>query len=598
MAASLAVRRLCSAREVPRKNVFLLQGARFRSATPTTASLAIDSSVASCKTADTPISRAVFLRGTRLHSTASAAASMAVESSATSSDSDYYTAPPELKQVKTLPIIGSLIPFSSNIPPTIEQPYDFWPEMRRRYGHFYTMGMPNMGDTSDSHSIVHIITDPNEMMKVVRSGGAYPSGLIQTFWMNKKWSKERELEVIKGEEEGLFGNGEDWKRLRSFLQTDLLHPESARGYVPGMIEAAKLASQGAPASSNDLNNYLSRVSFDLFSTIIFGELTKTAAHTEESPADPENIKFVNGTIQGLSNAIQILMDPYETIMGKHFGIRTKKYQTMSDGFDIAWDIGRQKIRSFMERLVKNELNENEKASYLARAIERQSMENANVSIQEVQELAWTGLFAAVDTTSASLGWNLLNIAREPQVQEKLYQEISSVAAVHGGVLTAEAFGKDTTPYLRAVLRETHRLTPSSALAFLKKVGSDNVEIHGKKLNKGAVVALESYSLGVDPEYMDDPEQFRPERWLPDAVAARAGTPSQILDHPFFKEPFSQGPRRCPGSRVATNEMLVFLAQLVLDWKISSPVTSLKDIKYSQQTSIEAELPPLKFESRT
>lgn len=521
---------------------------------------------------------------TRLHST------IPVEAPATE------TTVPQLKEVKALPFVGSVLPFYSDVPATIEQPFAFWPEMRRRHGDFYTMGLPSMGDKSDSRSIVHIVTDPKEMFKVVRSGGAYPSGLISSFWPNIKWSKDNKLALVDGDENGLFGQGEDWKRLRTFLQTDLLHPEAARGYIPGMLQASQLASKGAPASSEELNNYLSRVSFDLFSTIMFGEYTKTADKTV--PADPENIKFVNGTIQGLSNAIQILFDPYETVMGNVLNMRTKKYQTMSDGLDIAWDIGCKKVNAFLERLKRNELTENEKASYLARAIERQATEKSNVSVQEVIELAWTGLFAAVDTTSAALGWNLVNLAMNPQVQDKLHAEVESVVAANDGVLTETSYSKDSMPYLHAVIRESHRLTPSSAIAVMKTVGSDEIEIHGKKLNKGAVVALENYSLGIDPQFMDEPEKYKPERWLPDAVAARAGTPAQVLDHPFLKEPFSQGPRRCPGSRVATNEMLVFLSQLVLDWKITSPtVTSLKDIKYEQRTSIEAEIPPMKFEPR-
>ena len=244
------------------------------------------------------------------------------------------------------------------------------------------------------------------------------------------------------------------------------------------------------------------------------------------------------------------------------------------------------------------MTDNEKASYLARAIERQTTEKSNVSVQEVVELAWTGLFAAVDTTSASLGWNLINLALNPDVQEKLHAEIASVVAANDGVLTETSFSKDSMPYLHAVLRETHRLTPASAISIMKTVGSDGIEIHGMKLNKGAVVALEGFSTGIDPKLVDEPQVYKPERWLPDAVAARMGTPAQVLDHPFLKEPFSQGPRRCPGSRVATNEMLVFLSQLILDWKISAPtVSSLKDIKYEQRTSIEAELPPMNFAAR-
>ena len=85
------------------------------------------------------------------------------------------------------------------------------------------------------------------------------------------------------------------------------------------------------------------------------------------------------------------------------------------------------------------------------------------------------------------------------------------------------------------------MTPAGALYTVKHIATDNVvSLHGRQLQKGDAVALDGYSIGMDPEYVGDPEEFRPERWLPEAVAARKGTPREVIDHPFLKEPFSQG----------------------------------------------------------
>ena len=99
------------------------------------------------------------------------------------------------------------------------------------------------------------------------------------------------------------------------------------------------------------------------------------------------------------------------------------------------------------------------------------------------------------------------------------------------------------------------------------------------------------------DLVENSEEFRPEQWLQDSVKARKGSPSKIIDHPFFALPFSQGARKCPGSRVATNEIKVLLSQLVLDWKISSPITELGDVRYEQRVIIEVKLPDLQFEAR-
>ena len=124
-----------------------------------------------------------------------------------------------------------------------------------------------------------------------------------------------------------------------------------------------------------------------------------------------------------------------------------------------------------------------------------------------------------------------------------------------------------------------------------------MELHGVPVKKGEVGSLLGYTTGMDPSIVDHPEEFRPERWLPDAVEARKGTKKEIIDHPFLKDPFSQGARKCPGSRVATNEIQVMLAQLTMDWKMTSPIKTMADASYSQRTAVEVDLPTIQFESR-
>ena len=51
-----------------------------------------------------------------------------------------------------------------------------------------------------------------------------------------------------------------------FFQNDLLSPAAAKGYIPGMIEAAQLASKGAPSIADNMNYFLNCCAFDLFST--------------------------------------------------------------------------------------------------------------------------------------------------------------------------------------------------------------------------------------------------------------------------------------------------------------------------------------------
>ena len=119
---------------------------------------------------------------------------------------------------------------------------------------------------------MYVLTDPSEMQKILRQergGQPYPRGILEFYPCIVKWWKESGSPLGIGTDspedtDGFAGRGQTWKRLPTFLQMDLLSPQAAAGYVPRMVEAAQMASPGAPASASDLNAYTNRCSFDLF----------------------------------------------------------------------------------------------------------------------------------------------------------------------------------------------------------------------------------------------------------------------------------------------------------------------------------------------
>lgn len=184
----------------------------------------------------------------------------------------------------------------------------------------------------------------------------------------------------------------------------------------------------------------------------------------------------------------------------------------------------------------------EQRYYLSKALDRQLDPDSQVSVREVKELAFAGVFFAVDTTSSVLGWNLFHVARDPRVQEILYQELQQAVKTKGkdGVLTLEALSRDSVPYLYAIFRETHRLTPPGPITVSRQIMQEGVSLFNKPMQKGDKVAMDGYSIGMDPALVDQPDKYLPERWLPDAVEARKGTPKELLDHPLLRDGFSQG----------------------------------------------------------
>lgn len=493
-----------------------------------------------------------------------------------------------------IPGIGKYVEKHYNIPSMItgsnSNIYEYYSAMNEKYGDFYAETVPGLG-------VMYTLTDPNEMLKVLRQEGAYPRGGIAALRPFIRWAKDRGQKLVQGEDNGFFGQGETWRTLRTFMQTDLLSPQAAKGYVPAIVESAKIASKGAKHYSGDLNNYLHYCAFDMFQTVMLGEFTKVS--DPDTPTDPTNIKFVENSVISLGLMVGLTFDGKEVIKGM-MGITTPKYKEFETAMDNVYEVANEKIIAFHERWERGELNEAEKASYIARAFERQKEENSSISSEEMTEILMLALNAGVDTTSTFIAWAIVHLSLNPDVQERLYKELKHNLDANGGSLSSEMLTKKKSPYLHNFLRESHRLTPVHPMVMMKSNSTKEIKIHGVTLPKGSLFSFNSHTLGVDPNIIDNSEEFIPDRWTPEATLARKDTQAEVLDHQFYKDPFSQGARRCPGSRVAINETLVLLSQLILDWKIrpaGAEITSLKDIKYEKKTLLVPILPKMDITAR-
>lgn len=183
---------------------------------------------------------------------------------------------PVLKKIPTLPFVGSMIPQHSGVPLfTLQTQYEFNNEMRRKFGEFIQFGVPGFGN--GLRGDMYQLFDPNEMAKVVRSEGAYPSGLVEKIWQWRRAMLESGSVLVSKKEDGeihdygLFDKGEGWKRHRTFLQTGMLDPVAAKGFLPGIVLAAESASSVAPLHAHDVNEYLNYTAFDMFCSFMFGK---------------------------------------------------------------------------------------------------------------------------------------------------------------------------------------------------------------------------------------------------------------------------------------------------------------------------------------
>lgn len=165
------------------------------------------------------------------------------------------------------------------------------------------------------------------------------------------------------------------------------------------------------------------------------------------------------------------------------------------------------------------------------------------------------LFAAgTETTSTTTLWCMLYMLYNPEVQEKVYQEI--VANV-GSERAPNMHDKQNLTYLNAVIQETQRLASLVPIA-IPRVVSANFELNGYTFPKGSVILPNIDSVLHDKKIWGDPEKFRPERFL---------DTSGNLVHPEETIPFSIGRRVCLGEALAKMELFLFLSAVLQRFKL-------------------------------
>lgn len=161
------------------------------------------------------------------------------------------------------------------------------------------------------------------------------------------------------------------------------------------------------------------------------------------------------------------------------------------------------------------------------------------------------LMAGVDTTSMSSITVMYHLAKNPEKQAKLREEILAKLPDRDSPMTSQNMAN--MPYLRACIKEATRLSPVT-LGNIRTLPHD-VVLSGYVVPKGWEVATGNNTLMNDDQYYKDSAQFIPERFL------KACDNAEIKGkHPYVYLPFGFGPRMCVGRRFAELEMEVLISK--------------------------------------
>jgi len=328
----------------------------------------------------------------------------------------------------------------------------------------------------------------------------------------------------------------------------------------------KAAKENKPV---DIKDVVGRFTTDIIGSCAFGLECNSLRDPDSKFREYGKKVFDVGPVQAVKNAISLCIPEVLDIF--------KVPVTRSDVTDFFMNVVNETVKyretnnvvrkDFMHLLIqlKNniKISDEESAGSLKNGVHQengsvnQSEAGKTLSIQELAAQAFVFFLAGFETSSTTLTFCFYELVTNPEIQDKLRQEINEVLEKHNGKITYEAL-LDMT-YMEKCVNETLRKYPPVPILSRECTKTYQIPNSDLVLEKGSSVFLPIMGIQRDPEHYPNPEKFDPERFSPENKAKR---------HAFTWLPFGEGPRACIGLRFGVMQTKVALTVLLKNYNFS------------------------------
>nr|ASO98054.1 cytochrome p450 CYP333A12 [Spodoptera exigua] len=472
----------------------------------------------------------------------------------------YSSAPPahvkpyaSIPGLSSLPILGPLhhfLPVIGQFGPGVNI-FDMMSTLHEKYGSIVKL----QGVFARSDLV--ILYEPEHIDQVFRSQEANP---LRPGFQTLEYCREV---IKKGSLDGIYGlttaQGEKWRDFRTKVNPALLKLKLVKVYAPPLEEIAQDLVQRIRRYKDD-TKYLEK-NFDL-------EITKWSLESVAYVAlgsrlgclgDDVTKDHPGFTLLQCSKDIMDLAFKLEFLPSMWKYIATPAYKKIIRTYDKQWEISTKYIEDARKRINERgyDIPEEEKS-----VVERLLAIDEKVAILMANEM----LFAGIDTVSFVATSIIYNLARHPEKQQKLREEIRSPDS--------------HKRYLRACLKEALRMwhvIPSN----LRRTDRDHY-VAGYHIPAGVdVIAPNEYMSRLE-KYYPRAKEFIPERWLADKT-----DPLYYGNAPAIVTlPFGFGIRSCIGRRIAELEIETLIKKLFDEFEVTWEGPQIKVVTKVGNTFVE------------
>ncbi|WP_399934525.1 cytochrome P450 [Streptomyces kanamyceticus] len=328
--------------------------------------------------------------------------------------------------------------------------------------------------------------------------------------------------------------GADHVRKRRQLQPAFRHTEIAR-YVDLMREqATRTAASWTPGQTLDVREVMVKLSLDMLAATVFA-----------SSLDEQAFLRLRRDLSVVMNGVgaRIMLPDWVERLPLPANRR----------FNASRAAVRAVIGDAVTQLRSSGHDTGDMLSMLMRAEDEETGEplTGHQICSEVLTLAVAG----TETTASVLSWILYELARDPEVDQRLQAELDEVLADRP--VTFEDIPQ--LPYLRDVITEALRLHHTGWLVTRRTLAP--IRLGDQEIPADTELAYCQHALHRDPGLFPDPLRFDPDRRLDETQKA-------VLSNGAFL-PFGAGKHKCIGDHFAMTEIATAIATLTRDWRLET-----------------------------
>ncbi|KAK6796051.1 hypothetical protein RDI58_009506 [Solanum bulbocastanum] len=172
------------------------------------------------------------------------------------------------------------------------------------------------------------------------------------------------------------------------------------------------------------------------------------------------------------------------------------------------------------------------------------------------------LAGGTESSAVTVEWAISELLKKPKIFKKATEELDRVIGQNRWVQEKDI---PNLPYIEAIAKETMRLHPVVPM-LVPRLCLEDCKVDGYDIPKGTRVQVSVWTIGRDPTLWDEPEAFKPQRFLEKSI--------DVKGHDFELLPFGAGRRMCPGYSLGLKVIQASLANLLhgFNWSLPDNMT--------------------------